>query len=136
MPNDELSPILVATAAAAQEFATATTVAAQEDSRTVNGILRSHILAENERLRNDNQNLSDLREQNARLKVLAEISIIGDVLFAVGSIGFGFLGSYGREKLPILNDVDFSLCLGGVLFTAIIGLGMKSFLWFRQITGK
>jgi len=69
-----------------------------------------------------------------RLKVRAEFSILGDGLLTVGSIGFGFLGVCGRDMFP--DNISFFVCLGVALATAVIGLLLKSFLWFRQITGK
>jgi len=88
-----------------------------------------------EQLKNESltSEVRTLDVNNARLKVRAEFSILGDGLLTVGSIGFGFLGVCGRDMFPFLDTIDFRICLGVALAAAGIGLLIKSFLWFRQI---
>jgi len=134
IPNTDQMQVIVD--AAAQELATA--AAAREETKNVNEIFRSHILAENERLRDENKVIPNLREQNAVLIERAVFAIIGNVLLTVGSLGFGFLGTdYGRNIFEKSGQADLHLiCMSVAMFSAIIGLGLNVFQWIRQIFSK
>ena len=91
------------------------------------------------------ENNTNLLAHNERLKVRAEFSIFGDGLLTSGSIAIAFLSVYGREdfstfiqkNIPAFGQNDlYSMCLGAALLSALIGLGLKMWLWFRQITDK
>jgi uncharacterized membrane protein YuzA (DUF378 family) len=113
------------------------TMALQEDAKDANEGFRAYLIVENNRLRDENAAISDLRVENERLKSQLATAFLADILLIVGAIGFGVLGVLGRDAFNGVFGTEYGnashlICLTATCVTALIGLSLKVMGWLKK----
>jgi hypothetical protein len=103
----------------------------QNDVKDANEKLRTHILAENERLRDDNDQLQGFREECGRLRTMVEFYETASWFYIAGTVIFAAISVLSGRMYDWVFWLLF--CAGAVSF----GVGFVSWIVrLRQSRGK